>query len=29
MQNLDLLVKELVKLPNENECVEFKNKSFN
>ena len=28
MENLELLVRELVKLPNENECVEFKHKNF-
>lgn len=28
MENLELLVRELVKLPNENECVEFKYKNF-
>ena len=28
MENLELLVRELIKLPNENECVEFKHKNF-
>ncbi|MBR4823984.1 MAG: putative DNA binding domain-containing protein [Spirochaetaceae bacterium] len=29
MQNLELLIKELIKLPNETECVEFKHNNFN
>ena len=28
MQNLELLIKELIKLPNETECVEFKHNNF-
>lgn len=28
MENLELLVRELIKLPNENECVEFKHKNI-